>query len=196
MGTSMWRPSMMRRHALLVVSNRLPFNVESKDGVCRIEKSSGGLVSALLPLLRSNGGTWVGWTGTDDSKRSLWEAFQQRAAPFGMIPVFLTPEEQNSYYRGFSNEVIWPLFHGVPSRCRFHSSYWEGYRAVNEKFADAVEQAAEERGFIWVHDYHLMMIALSLRKRGLKQRLAYFLHIPFPTVDIFEVLPWRLEILN
>jgi trehalose 6-phosphate synthase len=115
---------------------------------------------------------------------------------YSLQPVFLTAAEKASFYHGFSNEIIWPLFHGLPSRCRFSSEYWNGYSSANEKFAAAVERIAQPHDFIWVHDYHLMMQAQVLRARGMRQHLAYFQHIPFPAPDVFEHLPWREEILR
>src|SRR5437773_1237271 len=182
---------------LIVVSNRLPVTVRTTASDCSLEWSGGGLVSALTPVLRETGGCWVGWTGTDYHEtvaESLdrWSSQQN----YSLEPVFLTPAEQASYYEGFSNEVIWPLFHGLPSRCQFDSTYWAGYRAVNAKFADGVERVAGNGDFIWVHDYHLMMLAENLRARGVIERLAYFHHIPFPAPDTFETLPWRSEVLR
>ena len=115
---------------------------------------------------------------------------------YSLAPVFLTPPERSSYYDGFSNEIIWPLFHGSPSRCRFNSSYWTGYCNVNKKFVEVVERVSSPNDFIWVHDYHLMMQAADIRARGMRQRIAYFHHIPFPSPDIFEALPWRENILR
>src|SRR5438552_3522609 len=182
---------------LIVVSNRLPVTVRTTASDCSLEWSGGGLVSALTPVLRETGGCWVGWTGTDYHEtvaESLdrWSSQQN----YRLEPVFLTPAEKASYYEGFSNEIIWPLFHGLPSRCQFASTYWAGYRAVNAKFADGVERVAGNGDFIWVHDYHLMMLAENLRARGVIERLAYFHHIPFPAPDTFETLPWRSEVLR
>jgi trehalose 6-phosphate synthase/phosphatase len=175
---------------LILISNRLPITASSSEGQPRLEPSGGGLVSALLPALRESRGRWVGWTGTNDdpSIAALMEdSFE---------PVFLTTAERDLYYRGFSNEILWPLLHGLPSRCRFDSSFWSGYCQVNEKFADAVEAVARPDSVLWVHDYHLMVLPCAIRARGMKQRLGYFHHIPFPPPDIFAALPWRAEILG
>ena len=182
---------------LVVVSNRLPVTVRSTGINICLEASGGGLVNALTPILEVTGGCWVGWTGTDFHE-TLIESLEQWSSErnYNLQPVFLTPAENAAYYRGFSNEIIWPLFHGLSSRCQFDSTYWTGYRAVNRKFADGVERVAGNRDFIWVHDYHLMMLAQDLRFRGLRQQLAYFHHIPFPPPDTFETLPWRSEVLR
>lgn len=180
---------------LIVVSNRLPITVETTEH--RLNASSGGLVGALIPILDRSGGCWIGWTGTDYDQAiagvlSDWCATKQ----YSFVPIFLTAEESARYYQGFSNEIIWPLFHGLPSRCQFGLTYWNAYCTVNEKFADAIERISVDEDFIWVHDYHLMKVAESVRGRLSARRLAYFHHIPFPCPDVFETLPWRVEILR
>ncbi len=187
----------MTASRLVVVSNRLPITIEENGKEIMLRPSTGGVVSALLPILRETGGAWVGWTGTfyDDYASALLQG-SCSTENYSFEPVFLSAAERASYYQGFSNEIIWPLFHGLPSRCQFDSTYWRGYSEVNEKFADAVECASDRNSFIWIHDYHLMVLARSLRLRGMKQRLGYFHHIPFPAPDIFETLPWRNEILH
>jgi trehalose 6-phosphate synthase len=163
----------------------------------QLRPSNGGLVSALVPILSESRGCWVGWTGSEDDAglRGLlreWESSQN----YSFIPVFLTPAERDTYYRGFSNQIIWPLFHSLPSRCRFDPEYWDGYCTTNGKFADAVAGVSQPDDFVWIHDYHLMLAGQALRDRGLRHRLAYFHHIPFPSPDIFETLPWRLQLLR
>jgi trehalose 6-phosphate synthase len=130
----------------------------------------------------------------DTTSRALkdWQATQGSS----FIPVSLTPKEVDCYYRGFSNEILWPLLHSLASRCQFDSAYWHHYVSANEKFADAVFHTVQDNDFVWVHDYHLMILADRLRRRGLRQQLAYFHHVPFPSPDIFEALPWRVEILQ
>src|SRR2546428_2529516 len=171
---------------LIVVSNRLPVTVRTTASDCSLEWSGGGLVSALTPVLRETGGCWVGWTGTDYPEtvaESLdrWSSQQN----YSLEPVFLTPAEEASYYEGFSNEIIWPLFHGLPSRCQFDSTYWAGYRAVNAKFADGVERVAGNGGFLLGHYYQFMMLARNLRPPGVVARRASFSHHPFSAPSPF-----------
>jgi len=180
---------------LIVVSNRLPVTVRPAHEATRLQNSDGGLVKALAPILRQTGGCWVGWIGCDHDE-ALAASLTSLHENYSLQPVCLTSAEKASYYDGFSNEVVWPLFHGLPSRCRFSSEYWCGYRSANRKFADAVERVARAEDVIWVHDYHLMMQAEILRTRRLGSHLAYFHHIPFPAPDVFEKLPWRNEILQ
>src|SRR2546425_809114 len=160
---------------LIVVSNRLPVTVRTTASDCSLEWSGGGLVSALTPVLRETGGCWVGWTGTDYHEtvaESLDRGSSQQIPR--LDPVFLTPAEKASYYEGFSNEIIWPLFHGLPSRCQFDSTYWAGYRAVNAKFADGVERVAGNGGFFLGDEYPFMMLARNLRARGVIERVGCF----------------------
>jgi len=111
-------------------------------------------------------------------------------------PVVLTEEELNQYYLGFSNEIIWPLFHDFPSRCNFDPAYWDMYQAVNRKFAQVIAQNARANDYISVQDYHLMLVAKELRGMGVESNVGFFLHIPFPPPDIFIKMPWRSQVLE
>ncbi len=181
----------------IVVSNRLPVSVSRNGDGLHVQPSCGGLVTALTPLLKGSRGCWVGWSGTDSDPgvAALLRSYANGES-YSLVPVFLTAAERSDFYCGCCNEIIWPLFHDLPSRCNFNPAYWDAYREVNDKFADAVEGTAAKDDFVWVHDYHLMMLADALRDRELKIKLGYFHHIPFPTPDIFEKLPWRSEILR
>lgn len=187
---------MSLRKRLLIVSNRLPLTVVQTCGGPSIQPSSGGLVSALLSLLQNVGGCWVGWPGTSNVTDVQSALKNFREPKYSLEPVFLSPEDEASFYNGCSNEIIWPLFHDLQSRCNFDPAYWLAYREANEKFADSVERLALKDDFIWVHDYHLMLLGEALRERGLRTTIGYFHHIPFPAPDIFEKLPWRREILR
>lgn len=184
---------------LVVVSNRLPFVLSvQEDGRFSLVPGAGGLISALAPVLRNRGGVWIGWPGTSangiqDLERVLTTA--ARDSGYSLRPVQLTEREREEFYQGFSNEVIWPLFHDLQSHCRFDPNYWRAYREVNRKFAAAIQANRREDDFIWVHDYHLMNVAQELRRSGLHSRIAFFLHIPFPPLDIFVKIPWRFQLL-
>ena len=185
---------------LVVVSNRLPFVVTRGDNGVRIEPGSGGLVTALRPVLADRGGRWVGWTGASDARgeAAAEEALtaSRHRLGFDLVPVALTAGECDGFYHGFSNEVLWPLFHDFPPLCRFSSSNWSVYEAVNRKFAEVAARHCRPDDFLWVHDYHLLTSARELREIGVRSRLAFFLHIPFPPPDIFLKLPWRFSILR
>lgn len=184
-------------HRLVVVSNRLPVSFTHQDGELIAKPSSGGLVSALEPILKENGGVWVGSAGTVDSPE-LHEQLRLATAEhsFSYQPLILTPEEEANFYEGFSNEVLWPLFHDLQSRCVFDPVYWDFYRQVNRKFAEVIDAVGSEDDVIWVQDYQLMQVAHELRARRPHAFLSFFLHIPFPSPDIFGKLPWRGEVLE
>lgn len=182
---------------LVLVSNRIPISFRREDGKLRAIPSSGGLIGALEPVLKDHGGIWVGSAGTEDSPE-LHEQLEAatRDHSFRYVPVVLSEEEQAKYYEGFSNEVLWPLFHDLQSRCVFDPVYWEFYQRVNRKFAGAIVTVASEHDTIWVQDYQLMQVAQELRRRQPRAFLSFFLHIPFPSPDIFGKLPWRREVLE
>jgi trehalose 6-phosphate synthase len=164
--------------------------------------SSGGLVSALVPILAEHGGIWIGSTGSPgggggheaEVRKVLGAA--ARGTSIRYIPVFLTAEEQENFYEGFSNEILWPLFHDLQSRCNFAPRYWEFYLRVNQHFAEAALRASRPEDLIWIHDYQLMDVARQIRTRRAQGTLAFFMHIPLPAPDIFEKLPWRRTILE
>ena len=184
---------------LVIVSNRLPVVFERGEDGLRTRPGSGGLVTALGPVLRDRGGIWIGWSGLPDSDheevhRRLSDT--SRSAGYELRAVPLSAEELAQYYHGFANEILWPLFHDLHSHCNFDPSYWDAYRAVNQKFARHIQEAVLPDDFIWIHDYHLMRAASELRALGTRNPLGFFLHIPFPPPDIFLKLPWRFQILE
>jgi trehalose 6-phosphate synthase len=182
----------------LFVSNRLPLLAEKRESGWVSQVSNGGLVTALSPLLRRFGGRWVGWTGASDLQgrdlRVVMSDFARREG-YRVVPVPLTTEDYNQFYQGYCNEIIWPLFHDLQSRCNFVPAYWTSAQKVVQTFADVVEKQARPDDLIWVQDYHLMGLGKVLAERGLPNRRAFFLHIPFPHPDIFCKLPWRKEVL-
>lgn len=187
---------MSEPNRLLIVSNRLPITVQQNRNRFEVQTSSGGLVTALLPVFKGRGGVWIGWPGTEYNSEIENVLRNQCAPDYSMEPVFLTPAEISHFYNGCCNEIFWPLFHDLQSHCDFNPVHWTVYRDVNEKFADSVERSMRRDDLIWVHDYHLMMLAECLRARSIRARLAYFHHVPFPPPDVFEKLPWRKEILR
>jgi trehalose 6-phosphate synthase len=184
---------------LIVVSNRLPFAFRrGEDGRWRAEPSGGGLVTALLPVLRHRGGTWIGWPGSAETAPELDAeiAAAGKGAGYALNAVPLTAEEVHNFYEGCSNEIIWPLFHDMQQACNFLPEYWRTYRDVNRKYAQVTHDASGPGDFIWVHDYHLMYVAAELRRLGCEARIGFFLHIPFPPLDIYLKLPWRKSLIE
>jgi trehalose 6-phosphate synthase/phosphatase len=187
------------RKRLIVVSNRLPYVLEKQNGDKWVLKpGSGGLVTALLPVLRDRGGVWIGWSGTTQEIAGLDDILGQaaREAGYELKAIALTEEEVDKYYHGYSNESLWPLFHDLQSRCDFVSEYWHAYVRVNRKFAEALARDCTPDDFVWIHDYQLMDVAHHLRDHSPCPDLAFFLHIPFPQLDIFMKLPERQALLN
>lgn len=185
---------------LVIVSNRLPVVLaQTEQGEWQAKPGAGGLITALAPVVREHAGVWVGWSGAvEEHAGALDTAFAGASAELGfqLQPVSLTAQERDQFYLGFSNEIIWPLFHDLQSRCNFAPAYWAIYEEVNRKFAQAVAREAGSDDYIWVHDYHLMNVAGELRELGIDALIGFFLHIPFPPPDIFLKLPWRLQILQ
>lgn len=183
---------------LVVVSNRLPAALKKEQGRWTVNPGSGGLVTAMAPVLKNRGGTWIGWSGASDSDvdvDSLLADFSKEAG-YELCTVPLTKEEVDGYYFGFSNEIIWPLFHDLQTRCRFYPKYWRAYLDVNFKFAEVVARKSDQDDYIWIQDYHLMHQAFFLKSMGVKRNIGFFLHIPFPTPDIFMKLPWRWKLIQ
>lgn len=183
---------------LVIASNRLPVVLERSGDTWSTKKGSGGLVTALAPVIRNRGGIWVGWPGIPGLAEELEKPLEEasREAGFSMKPVMMTSEELDNYYRGLSNEVLWPLFHDLQSLCNFDPEYWKAYNLINRRFAEVIAGNLGEEDFIWVHDYHLMCVASELKKMKVESQIGYFLHIPFPPLDIFVKLPWRTQILK
>jgi trehalose 6-phosphate synthase len=188
-----------QKSGLVVVSNRLPFVFSRHPGGgWQARPGSGGLVSALLPVLRNRGGTWIGWPGTPEATQDLDRALERssRTTGYTLKSIHLTEDEEHNFYRGFANEVIWPLFHDMVATCNFDPDYWRVYCDVNKKFARGVMNASGPDDFVWVHDYHLMNVAAELRAMGCRSRIGFFLHIPFPPPDLYLKLPWRRALIE
>src|SRR5213076_3104961 len=185
---------------LIVVSNRLPFALDSTgEDLWTVTPATGGLVSAIEPVLRERGGTWIGWPGIAGKIPQEPLAKATRNAGYKVVPVALSETERDEFYYGYSNEVIWPLFHDLQNFCNFEPAYWQTYKEVNNRYADAIARCAQPDDFIWVHDYHLMYVAEALRERGVSpdlSRLTFFLHIPSPPYDIFSKLPQQQRLLR
>jgi alpha,alpha-trehalose-phosphate synthase [UDP-forming] len=183
---------------LICVSNRLPIVLERSAGGWSLKPGSGGLVSALAPVLSHRGGLWIGWPGLPLDKKGEWEevlAEGYRERGYDLVPVLLSEEEVKGFYEGFSNAVLWPLFHDLVARCDFDPSFWYSYREVNRKFADCVVRHAQPNDFVWVQDYQLIHVAEFMRETAETLKVGFFLHIPFPPLDVFLRLPWRNQIL-
>jgi trehalose 6-phosphate synthase len=180
----------------VVVANRLPVDLERlPDGTTSWKRSPGGLVTALEPLLRRRRGAWVGWPGVVD------DAVDVADEPIALDelqlhPVPLSADDVAQYYEGFSNATLWPLYHDVIVKPIYHREWWERYVDVNRRFAEAASHAAAEGGTVWVQDYQLQLVPKMLRTLRPDLTIGFFLHIPFPPVELFMQLPWRTEIIE
>jgi trehalose 6-phosphate synthase len=163
----------------------------------KIEQGSGGLVTAMTPVLRKMGGVWVGWDGDPKGGASA-EGIKEfgKQIGYGLRPISLSRKLVTDYYWGFSNETLWPLFHDLLDRAHFSRKYWQAYCEANQKFGVAASKVAGRDGVIWIHDYHLMLAGKYLRQERTRSLLAFFLHIPFPAPDLFLRLPWRDEFID
>jgi len=187
---------------LVVVSNRLPVVLDrGPDGEWTAQAGAGGLVTAMEPVLQEHSGLWMGWPGVEEEVIPTPEANRALAAEseklgYDLKGIGLTAKGRDDFYLGFSNQVIWPLFHDFPDRCNFDIRFWRAYTAVNRKFGEAVEAEARTGDFLWIHDYHLVGVAKGLRRSGVELPMGFFLHIPFPALDLFMKLPWRFPLLQ
>lgn len=193
----------LRTPRLIVVSNRLPVSMENSSGDWTFRISSGGLVSALAGLKNKIPFVWVGWTGLEVASGEQ-EALRQRLLDENnCYPVFLSEQDANDYYNGFCNDVLWPLFHYVPlpilsssGERKFDFKYWAAYSKANHRFAEAVMQVYQPGDLVWVQDYHLMLLPSLLRKRLRDVIIGFFLHTPFPSSEVYRILPVRNKILQ
>ncbi|MFQ6128335.1 MAG: bifunctional alpha,alpha-trehalose-phosphate synthase (UDP-forming)/trehalose-phosphatase [Thermoplasmata archaeon] len=182
---------------LLIVSNRLPSKVEIRDGRLRFKDSVGGLATGLNSYHRLNKSLWVGWPGISLERiQEKKHEIEDKLLSQNCHPVFLSQKHVQRYYYGFCNRTIWPLFHYFTEYAVFDSSLWRKYREVNEKFCDVLAEIAKPGDAIWIHDYHLLLLPRLVRERIPDTKIGFFLHIPFPSFEVFRLLPWRRQILE
>ncbi len=180
---------------VLIVSNRLPVKISNKNGELNYQTSEGGLATGLGSIYKEGNNLWIGWPGamvSDKNKDRVRRDLQQQ----NLYPIFLTQDEINDFYEGFSNETLWPLFHYFPTYTEYDPKYWESYKAVNQKFADAIISTASKDDVVWIHDYQLMLVPQMVRKEIPEISIGFFQHIPFPSYEVFRLLPWRKELLH
>jgi trehalose 6-phosphate synthase/phosphatase len=182
---------------LLIVSNRLPVTAcLTADGL-QATPSSGGLATGLLSWHECSNGLWFGWPGdVTPASPTQRAAFEQDLRARRIVPVHLPGNRADGPDHGFANRVLWPTFHYLVDRVPVDMDGWDAYVEANEVFADAIAQDVTRDDTIWVHDYQLMLLPALLRRRLPHARIGFFLHIPFPSSDVFRVLPWRRELLE
>jgi trehalose 6-phosphate synthase/phosphatase len=183
---------------VLIVANRLPVTVSATPGGVEVHKSSGGLATGLLRPHEQSGGLWIGWSGTPDDELSPEQrrALERQLAEMRLVGVPLTADQVARYYEEYSNGVLWPLFHYLLDQMPLHVRDWESYVQVNQQFAELVVAHYQPDDLIWVHDYQLLLLPELLRQRLPKARIGFFLHIPFPSEELFRTIPERNRLLR
>ena len=185
------RSTNQHERSLVVVANRLPVRRVRRGSRTHWETSPGGLVTAMHPLLRERGGSWVGWAG---SERGSSKPFTHDGMEIHPVP--LSRADLEGFYSGFSNETLWPLYHDVLRTPRFHRAWWRIYVDVNRRYTDAVAPLVGPDSSVWIHDYHLQLVPGMLRERCPGAKIGFFLHIPFPALELYARMPWRREVLE
>ncbi|MGZ3763932.1 MAG: bifunctional alpha,alpha-trehalose-phosphate synthase (UDP-forming)/trehalose-phosphatase [Mucilaginibacter sp.] len=181
----------------IIVSNRLPVKISENDGEYILSPSEGGLATGLGSIYKKHDNIWIGWPGLEVNDDHHKEKITAQLKKQSLLPVFLSQEEITEYYEGFSNEVLWPVFHYYASTyANYKQSNWDYYKKVNEKFKDAVLKVAKPGDTIWIHDYQLLLLPELIRKEQPEVSIGFFLHIPFPSYEMFRLIPWRAELLK
>jgi trehalose 6-phosphate synthase/phosphatase len=180
----------------IIVSNRLPISLRHRNGRFEFKPSAGGLATGLDSIYTSGENIWIGWPGnTVDDPEQRAEIILE-LHDLKMAPVFLSKEDVEEFYEGFSNETLWPAFHYFTQYMVYNPEHWEAYIRVNEKFCDAILKKAGPDDTIWVHDYQLLLLPKMLREALPNATIAFFQHIPFPSYEIIRMIPWRKQLLE
>ncbi len=181
---------------LLIIANRLPLTVTEANDNVEYKASTGGLATGLASLEVAYEKHWIGWPGVHPKNDQIKQNIRQTLEQDLIHPVFLSQRNMEYYYKGFSNKTIWPLFHYFIGYADYDPDYWKVYKRVNKQFCDEVMKIARPNDIIWVHDYHLMLLPQMLRDKLPQSQIGFFLHIPFPSYELFRTLPWRKELLE
>jgi trehalose 6-phosphate synthase/phosphatase len=184
---------------IIIISNRLPVTVKKNGKRLEYIDSIGGLSTGLKKYHEEADSVWVGWPGiseediTSRERRSIEKTLKEK---YKCLPVFLTKEEVDKYYFGFCNNTIWPLFHYFSSQTEYDNTTWEAYVEVNQKFYDRIKSTIGKKDTVWVHDYQLMLLPEIIKRHHPSVQVGFFLHIPFPSAELFRLLVWREDILR
>lgn len=187
----------MLRKRSIIISNRLPVRIEKHEGELHFLPSEGGLATGLGSIYKHKDNIWIGWPGYIPENDREEEIIIEKLAEINLVPVFLTAEELQGYYEGFSNEILWPIFHYQLPYAVFDREYWMYYKQVNQRFLEAaLAMELTSKDEVWIHDYQLMLLPQLIRKKYDLLSIGYFQHIPFPADEIFRCIPWRDELLE
>ena len=183
----------------IFISNRLPVTVQKESNGIEYKKSIGGLATGLKQYHEQSDSLWIGWTGlteeelTDKEEKEIRRVLKEE---YQCGSVFLSEEELKQYYYGFCNKTIWPLFHYFLEKVEYNQENWDYYKKVNQKFFEVSESYIEDGDTIWIHDYQLMLLPQLIREKYPNTKIGFFLHIPFPSYEIFRLIIWREDILK
>lgn len=180
----------------IIVSNRLPVRIEHEGETLDYHTSEGGLATGLGSIYKQGNNLWIGWPGSSFKKSAEKQRVKEDLAKENMAPVFLSDREVEEFYLGFSNQTLWPAFHYFIEYIDYDHENWGTYVEVNRKFAKAIAEHVEEGDILWIHDYQLLLLACMMRKKIPDLTIGFFLHIPFPSYEVFRTLPWRKELLD
>lgn len=181
-----------------IVSNRLPVSINVEDDKIELIPSVGGLATGMRSVYKEYNGKWIGWPGlpSDDIDENLSDRIDTELEKEDCVSVHLSKEEIDLYYDGFSNRTIWPLFHYFAQYIDYDPQLWEAFVSVNQKFADKALETLEEGDTIWIHDYQLLLVPEMIKSKKPGVTIGFFLHIPFPSFEVFRILPWRKELIQ
>lgn len=180
----------------IIVSNRLPVKIKETDSEYQLVPSEGGLATGLGTVYKQNGNVWIGWPG-QVIEPDRTEQVTSQLKELSLLPVYLTQEDISEFYEGFSNDVLWPVFHYYASTyTTYNPSHWEYYKSVNQKFKDVILENLEDGDTVWIHDYQLLLLPALIRQVRADVSIGFFLHIPFPSHEMFRLIPWRNELLE
>ena len=180
----------------IIVSNRLPISLRHRKGKFEFKPSAGGLATGLGSIYKEGENIWIGWPGNTVEDPEQRAEIMLELHELKMAPVFLTKEDVEEFYEGFSNETLWPAFHYFTQYMVYNPAHWEAYVRVNEKFCEAILKKAGPEDTIWVHDYQLLLLPKMLREKLPNATIAFFQHIPFPSYEIIRMIPWRKQLLE
>jgi len=183
---------------LHIVSNRLPFSLSKDENGYSLTESVGGLATGMKSVYTEYGGKWIGWPGvsSDNLSDAETQEIDQLLLTKGCANVHLSDQEIEEYYEGFSNNTIWPLFHYFAQYVDYSPENWEAYKKVNQRFAERVLEVCDDGDTVWVHDYQLLLVPEMIKSQKPDVTVGFFLHIPFPSYEVFRILPWRMELLK
>lgn len=182
----------------IIVSNRLPIKLSIKNDTLKSSPSIGGLATGLKSVHQSGKSLWIGWPGMarDEIPKKIFNQVDMVLEKAKCRAVHLSNKELELFYYGFSNKTIWPLFHYFTQYAEFEKEYWDAYRNVNAKYAEAILNNINPGDELWIHDYQLMLVPQMVKQQHPDVQIGFFLHIPFPSFEVFRILPWRNEILQ